>query len=107
MPRFDPMTLQKLPPVENIRLPERLRDLRTYHGITQQEIADLLKMDRSAYSNYETGKTQPSLSSLMLFAQLYGVTADYLLGIQQKESSLNPFEKELLLLVKRYFSDYL
>ena len=104
MPRqYDPQRMQPLP--LEIRLPEQLRDLRTFQGLTQQEIADSLHMDRSAYSNYETGKAQPSLLNLVKISQIFNVTTDCLLGIQRSKNGRSLFEQELLQLVKRHFPD--
>lgn len=106
MPRqYDPQRMSPLQP--EVHLPEQLRDLRAYQGLTQQEIADSLHMDRSAYSNYETGKAQPSLLNLVKIARIFDVTTDYLLGIHRSENNQSLFERELLQLVKRHFSDLL
>ena len=68
-----------------LKLPERLRRMRGYHLMHQSEVAALLHMDRSTYAYYETGVSQPSLSTLMKLAMLYGVSTDFLLGMPQKE----------------------
>lgn len=68
-----------------LKLPERLRRMRGYHLMHQSEVAALLHMDRSTYAYYETGASQPSLSTLMKLAMLYGVSTDFLLGMPQKK----------------------
>ena len=98
--QFDPMNLEQ---ETVILLTKQLRHLRGYNAVTQREIADALCIDRSTYAYYETGATQPSLSMVMRMALLYDVTTDFLLGIPQKEKQPTPFEKELLLLVSKYF----
>lgn len=49
-------------------LGERIRALRQARGWTQVEMADFLAMDRSYLSEIETGKKDPSLSTLKTLA---------------------------------------
>lgn len=53
--------------------------LRTKAGLTQQKVADALDIDRSTYTYYESGKTEPSLSNLKKIADLYKVDFNTLL----------------------------
>ncbi len=59
---------------------QRLRALRTAAGMTQQEVAEHLDIQRSTYAYYETGATEPSLPLLQRVAAEYRVTVEYLLG---------------------------
>lgn len=59
----------------------RLKELRERNNYTQQTIADLLGITRAAYSNIENGKRQLGNDDLILIAQHYQVSLDYLLGI--------------------------
>lgn len=67
----------KDPLIESIA--QNLRRLRTESGMTQQEVADHLRLDRSAYARYETGATAPSCSVLQAAAREFGTTVDALL----------------------------
>lgn len=58
----------------------RLRQLRLYSGMTQQEVAQSLKLDRSTYAYYETDKSRPDYDTLLRIANIYHVSTDYLLG---------------------------
>ena len=58
----------------------RLRDLRQDADKTQREIAAILGIDQRVYSTYETGKRDLPLRYLVLLADHYHVSADYLLG---------------------------
>ena len=98
--QFDPMNLEQ---ETVILLTKQLRHLRGYNAVTQREITDALCIDRSTYTYYELGETQPSMLMLVRLAKLYDVTTDYLLGIQPEEKQPTPFERELLLLVRKYF----
>ena len=66
-------------------LPPKLRELRTKHGFTQAEIAGKLGLDRSTYTYYETGKTEPPLSRLLLLSKIYNVSLDTLVGRDQED----------------------
>lgn len=61
---------------------KRLKELRKEQNMTQQDVADYLKIDRSNYSKYENGKLELNLSMLASLAELYKVRTDYLLGLE-------------------------
>ena len=58
---------------------EFLRRVRDVVGYTQQNVADVLGLDRSTYSYYETGKTEPNIRGLKTLAKLYDLSIDDLL----------------------------
>lgn len=62
----------------------KLREIRKKHGYTQKEIAEVLGIDRSTYTFYETGTTSPAIVSLIKLSRFYGTTLDNLVGV-------NPF----------------
>jgi len=64
---------------------KNLRRLRKEHGLTQQQLADFLYMDRSAYAYYESGRTKASLDLLLQIAQFYHVSLSSLLGEEPHE----------------------
>ena len=61
-------------------LHEKIRRLRTAHGITQVELAHRLGVSKQSVSNWESNNIQPSIELLEKIADLFGVTTDYLLG---------------------------
>jgi len=61
----------------------RISELRREKGLTQQQLANVLKIDRSNYSKYELGKLEPNNEMLVILAKYFGVTTDYLLGLEQ------------------------
>lgn len=65
---------------EGLTLGEKLRILRKKMGLTQQEISDLLRLDRSTYTYYECDTTKPRLETLQQIAHLFGVPVDSLLA---------------------------
>ena len=61
---------------------ERLRKLRERSNLTQQKVADQLSLDRSTYAYYELGSRMPDLQTLTKLSEVFEVTTDYLLGIE-------------------------
>ena len=53
---------------------DKLIDMRRAAGFTQQEIADLLGVERSTYAGYETGKAVIPIRKLQLLAIIYNVS---------------------------------
>ena len=58
----------------------RLRDLREDRDLKQKDLADLLKVHQTTYSDYELGRLNIPISALHALADYYGVSIDYLLG---------------------------
>lgn len=66
-----------------IILSERLKLLRNEQRLTQQNLADLLGVKLRTYQYYESGNDKshrPDLETLVVMADFYGVTIDYLVG---------------------------
>lgn len=61
--------------------------LRIQSGLTQQEMADKLKISRSSIGMYENGEREPSFELLESIADYFNVDMNYLLG--KKELSEN------------------
>ena len=62
-----------------------LKTLRAQRGMTQQEVAQRLGITRQAYSNYEAGLREPDYGTLCALADLFGCTADRLMGREPTE----------------------
>lgn len=60
---------------------EILRGLREDRDLTQQNMADLLKIGRTMYRRYETGETEIPIRHLKTLCVFFGVSSDYLLGL--------------------------
>ena len=59
---------------------ERIKEERKRRKLTQEDIAAQLGITRSAYTLYETGKTQPSLETAVKLADIFQISLDYLKG---------------------------
>lgn len=61
--------------------PERLKDLRDRLGYTQSDLAKKLSITRASVNAWEMGISAPSTSWLVELSNLFHVTTDYLLGL--------------------------
>ena len=59
----------------------RIRALREDCDKTQTEIATLLGVGQRTYCDYELGKTRIPVDSLILLAEYYNVSMDYICGL--------------------------
>ncbi|MBR5279524.1 MAG: helix-turn-helix transcriptional regulator [Clostridia bacterium] len=59
---------------------KRLRDLREDHDLKQTDIAEMLKIQQTVYSRYERGVQNLPLEYLLVLADFYKVSTDYILG---------------------------
>lgn len=61
-------------------LSDKLRELRDGRNWSQQHVANLMKVDRSTISRYETGKSLPSYQTILQFAEIYQIDKDFLIA---------------------------
>ena len=61
-------------------LGQRLKDLRKQKKVGQKEVAELLGVSLRSYQFYESGEYDPSLPNLVILADYFQVSTDYLLG---------------------------
>lgn len=59
---------------------EKLKMLRKKKGLTQQEVAELVHVERGVYTKWELGKSNPNYENLSMLACIFDVSLDYLLG---------------------------
>jgi transcriptional regulator with XRE-family HTH domain len=59
----------------------RLKMARESMGATQEEIANVLKISRPTYTNYEAGRSEPNIETIALLARMYEVSVDWLFGL--------------------------
>ena len=57
---------------------DRIFTLRTQAGISQQRLADDLNLSRRSISLWETGRRTPDVQSVLLLADYFQVSLDYL-----------------------------
>jgi len=59
---------------------ERIKELRVDKDLSQKELAEILNVTRSAYSNYENGIRDVPVEILARLADFYGTSVDYIIG---------------------------
>lgn len=69
----------------------RLRDLREDQDLKQKDLAEMLQIHQTTYSDYELGKLNIPIAVLHTLADFYGVSVDYLLG---RTNQKQPFPKK-------------
>lgn len=86
----------------------RIKELREDRDLRQADVAAATGIDQRTLSNYETGKTNPDSFAIIKLAEFFGVTCDYLLGVNDISISnkaalkkeLNEIKKRLELISK-------
>lgn len=58
---------------------ENLKLLRNKNKLTQAELGKILNLSRSTISNYEAGKMQPSIETIIEISKYFKITIDSLL----------------------------
>lgn len=66
---------------------ERIAKLREKRGLSQMQLARDLKVGTSTLGMWETGKRGLKDDTLKMIAEYFGVSSDYLLGIDNKDAS--------------------
>lgn len=68
-----------------MKLGEKIKYLRKSKGISQEELATMLKINRNFLSRIETGKSDPNAGILKSIAQIFNVDLNSLLDINNSE----------------------
>lgn len=64
-------------------LNDKLKIARTACGYTQQQVADIIGIDRSSYAYYESGKCLPSPENTVKLAALFKTDINWLMGVKE------------------------
>lgn len=67
------------------RLGETIKDLRTEKGYTQPQLAKLVGVSNGIISIWENNINEPKATYIKRLATIFGVSADYLLGINEND----------------------
>ncbi|WP_432620469.1 helix-turn-helix domain-containing protein [Butyricicoccus sp.] len=77
-----------------INLSHRLRNLRLEHHLTQKQLAKQMNVSVSTISAYETGRCNPSCAVLIRFICIFHVSADFLLGLSERDTRIFSLDKD-------------
>jgi len=64
----------------------RIKELRTAAGLTQEQVAVELSIDRSTVAKWETGESLPRADKLPELAKILSCSTDELLGAVKQDS---------------------
>lgn len=67
-----------------IVLGKRIKQARKRAGFTQEKMAEAIGVSRTAVTKWEAGESEPTLEKLVKISALLKVSADYLLGIEDR-----------------------
>lgn len=85
----------------------RIKELRKKKNLTQEQVARRLNLTKASISGYENNTINPPNDALVKLALLFGVSTDYLLGLDKQESiiisELTSSQKEIVRLLVNEF----
>lgn len=78
----------------NIKVANRLVELRKKSGLSQEQLADKLGLSRQAVSKWERAEASPDTDNLICLAKLYNVSLDELLSTDETIDEIAEETKE-------------
>lgn len=72
---------------------DRLKEIRQDKDLYQKDVAKAINMTQKQYSLYETGVRLIPIDKLVLLAEFYNTSVDYLLGLTDERT---PYKKSIL-----------
>lgn len=82
---------------------DNLIEMRKYHNLSQEELAEKIGVSRQTLSKYETGESLPDIEKCRMLADIFGVTVDDLIRYEKSEGcglGLPPRGKHIFGMVK-------
>lgn len=73
----------------------RIKQLRREKKLTQEELSKIIGVVRTTIAGYERGVICPSQDKLILLAQYFGVSADYIIGKTDVRNELTTTSKDI------------
>lgn len=64
------------------KFPEMLKEIRQEKNMSRQQLADLIFVNKRTISYWETGQRECNLDQLATLSKIFGVSTDYLLGLE-------------------------
>ena len=83
----------------------RMKELRTNKKLSMRDASSQLGLPLTTYCNYENGKRDPDSETLILLADFFGVSIDYMIGRGdekevKRQEAITKTEAELLRLFR-------
>ena len=60
----------------------RIKEERQLKGYTQEQLAEMISTTQSTIGKYEREELQPNIDVIIKLCKIFGVSADYLLGLE-------------------------
>jgi transcriptional regulator with XRE-family HTH domain len=67
---------------------ERLRRIRKEKLVNQIELAAFLSVAQNTVSNWEIGRAQPDIDTIVKISDFFEISTDYLLGVSDKQEEI-------------------
>ncbi len=64
------------------KFPERLKELRIENNLSQRALARATNLSQSAIVHWENNTRVPNADAVIILAQYFNVSTDYLLGLE-------------------------
>ena len=64
---------------------QRMKDLREDRDLTQAQVGAIINKSQQGYNHIEAGRAELKIEDLIKLCDLYGVSADYLIGRADKK----------------------
>lgn len=71
----------------NLLLARNLKKCRKKCALSQQQVADAIKVERSSYTCYEIGKSIPTIPTVIKLSKVFGISLDELIMGEGEENS--------------------
>ena len=84
--------------IENIQtkvtdLLKNLKKLRIERNISQQQLASVIKVSQQSINKYENHETEPNLSTLIMLADYFETSVDYIIGRTDIRHKIEPVKE--------------
>ncbi|MDE6398492.1 MAG: helix-turn-helix domain-containing protein [Clostridiales bacterium] len=66
-----------------VSVAQRLKEIRKENGLTQEQFGNKLSVSQDTVSLWEKGVSSPSVETVIAIAEIFGLTADYILGLSE------------------------
>ena len=63
----------------------RVKELRTEHGLTQQQLAEAVGVSRQSINSIERERYVPSLELALMFARVFGKSTDEIFSLEKRK----------------------
>ena len=80
---------------KNLSFKDRIVELRTEYGLSQQDLARAINFGKSIIYYWENGEREPNTKALIALSNYFNVSIEYLLGISDEEKIYSDYSARL------------